>query len=265
MISAFVGPIFFLLILLNTVIAGQYELMTYLPAPANNQMFEISPKNMDVCSSYEKYLNSPPIFFEPLVCGHYDNKEYSGFERPNWEILDVNQNRSLIYKFDKELFWKNYDKWPYNGTWESRFNERLKEGPIILRKTKIDVLGKSPYTYNLDGIAETVIEYDYGGNCDPKSKEWKDHGAGKAYFYVGEDNTRIRVVADNINRIRDAILYKGKVYFIGFSNTDWDEKSNKKLKSRRYELWLYAPSGAGRVSSACRFKYIDSVKKKNRN
>ncbi len=242
----FVLIVVFIFLLPLYVLAGEYVF--------------VKGEGAEVCEAYKKNLNS----FNPhneyaMACERKVNPQFSDFQKPEWQKMDLRKNIELLKKI--ELFLGNYGD-PSNNIegWEEYIESRIKEEYISIDLCQIDI--------NNDGKKESVIKYN-DGSCP-------EGHYGAALLVLNDDRTEIDIqktkpLLQNPRTLKngplsegwdgtmyDIFIYKKKVYFDRWSYTDLS--SDGKTIIDAYDLlrvFLTEPNKKGNSSSReiCRYKF----------
>ncbi len=242
------------LFLYNEAISGNYELLKNYPTGHHSQMFEIDESNLEVCKAYEKNLNSFPEIRSVMVCERPINPKLTDFKKPDWQKLNALDLKNVIMRIDKQTpYYKIHPNYFNEEKWEETFKTRIEEGTIKQRYAKLEIDNDKYKHLKSESLPLYILEYDFGGKCDPSNDRWLENSGGIEYFITTKDLKEL-VPIIGLGSLRGVFVYEGEVYFDALSYS-WNEK----LKKRRYEIWLHILSyRSGEFSRAaiCRFRYI---------
>ena len=236
------------LLIFNQALAGHYELLGDYPTGVHDTKFQVFPENLEVCKAYEKNLNSFPEIHSVMVCERPINPKLKDFKKPDWQTLDVLENKDFIKKIEKQSVY--YRANPNNFSekqWDETFKARVEERGIKLRYAKLEI-DSDKYKY--------ILEYNFPGKCDPFDERWLENSGGIEYFITTKEMKEILPII-GLGELRGVFIYKGNIYFDALSYT-W----NDKLKKRQYEIWLYKmyyPTAEFARVPICRFGYTGKV------
>jgi len=220
----FVSIVFFIIFLLPVyVLAGEYVL--------------VKGEGIEVCEAYKKNLNSFNLHNEyAMACERKVNPQFSDFQKPQWQKMDLRKNIELLKKI--ELFLGNYGD-PSNNIegWEEYIESRIKEEYVSIDLCQIDI--------NNDGKKENVIKYN-DGSCPGGNY----YGAPLLVLNDGRteiDIQKTRPLLQNPRTLKngplsegwdgamyDIFIYKNKVYFDRWR--DGDVTSDGKTIIKTYDL-----------------------------
>jgi len=205
--------IFFLLIFICPVLsfAGEYVL--------------IEGKDREVCRAYEKNLNSFKHLKNAMVCERKLNPKFPDFKKPEWEKLDVWENRELVRMMDRYLWNRgNEDSNDKDmEKWLERLKERIKNNEITLSLARVDI--------DNNGTIDNVIQYDMG-TCSDTDESSFAIPDGRRFIVFNKGITAINTNLTFFTRAQrfGILTYKGRTYLDSFGGN---------LKFRNGKLSVY--------------------------
>ena len=213
------------------VLAGEYIL--------------VEGKGVKVCKEYGKNLNS---FGHFMLCERNINDDLIGFKKPEWQKLDLWENRDLVKNV--ELFlglqhdYMDSVKWP--KIWEDVLKDRIKRGSVAIMMSRVDICNS--------GKEENVIKY-ISGYCGSS----KSFGAPLLVLHdnrKGVDIAKTIPLMQNFKNVEgwhhamyDIFIYKNKVYF--------DRWSGKIDEVKYLKVFVNEIGESARVETKkiCRFRF----------
>jgi hypothetical protein len=167
-------------------------------------------EHAEVCTAFLKNLEALPPF-PPMVCELQFKPEFTDFKVPEWQDIDVWENRDLYLQILKTP--------PKNEAEKARalesFKGYIKTGMLAYRTAKFDI--------DNDGVYDQILETSRG-KCDPTSKKNRD-----AYLYRGYR------VYDSATRTADT---KKEAFYNG-GLPHWDVNTLFSYKGVTYYAELY--------------------------
>jgi len=244
------------LFIYHEAIAGDYELLEDYPTGVHDTKFQVFPENLQVCKAYENNLNSFPEMHSVMVCERPINPKLKDFKKPDWQTLDVLENKDFIKKIEKQLSYYRANPNNFNEKqWDETFNARVEEKGIKLRYAKLEIDSDKYKHVKSEYLPLYILEYEFRGKCDPSDDRWLKNSGGIEYFITNKEMKEIMPLI-GIGSLRGVFIYKGEIYFDSHSY-EWSSK----LKKSQSEIWLYkmylrlSASEFARIP-ICRFRYI---------
>lgn len=245
------------LLIFNQALAGHYELLGDYPTGVHDTKFQVFPENLEVCKAYEKNLNSFPEIRSVMVCERPINSKLKDFKKPDWQTLDVLENKDFIKKIEKQSEYYRANPNNFNEKqWDETFKARVEERGIKLRYAKLEIDSDKYKHVKSEYLPLYILEYEFRGKCDPFDERWLENSGGIEYFITTKEMKEILPII-GLGGLRGVFIYKGDIYFDALSYT-W----NDKLKKKQYEIWLYKMyyrTGEFARVPICRFRYIGKV------
>ncbi|MDI6728499.1 MAG: hypothetical protein QMD44_06180 [Thermodesulfovibrionales bacterium] len=223
----------------------------------------VKGKGVEVCEEYGKNLNS---FYLPhlyvMACERKINPEFTEFKWPEWEEIDLWENRELLKKVEHFLGLQGSYADPDKNIqeWEKILKDRIKKSYMyatIIMISQIDI--------DNDGKAENVIKYSDGA-C-PGGNYF-----GAPLIVLNDDKSEVDIektkpLLQNPNRsenqplsagwrfaMYDVFLHKNKAYFDRWSGDRW---IGSKDKIEFLKVFLTETDKKGKISTKeiCRYRF----------
>ncbi len=143
---------------LNSV--GQYKMIgDTIDVPQPNGISKLE-KHAEVCTAFLKNLEAFPSF-PPMACDVKFKPEFEDFKTPEWQDIDVWENRDL---------WLQIDRMPPKDEAEKErmladLKDRIKSGMVFFRTSRFDI--------DNDGVLDQVLKISTD-KCDPANRETND-------------------------------------------------------------------------------------------
>lgn len=241
-----VSIVVFIFMLPVYVLAGEYVL--------------IKGEGTEVCEAYKKNLNSFNLPHEyVMACGRRLNPQFTDFQKPECEKMDLRKNIELLKKI--ELFLGNYVVTSDNVKgWEEYVESRIKGKYISIDLYQIDI--------NNDGKKESIIKYN-DGSCP------QGHYGG-ALLVLNDERTEIDIentkpLLQNPRSLKngplsegwdgtmyDIFIYKKKAYFDRWRYGDLSSDGKTIIDTYNLlKVFLTEPAKKGNsiTREICRYKF----------
>lgn len=166
----------------------------------------VKGKGIEICELYQKNLNSfAPLHPSYLICERNFKPEFKEFSQPQWEEIDILENKELLKKIEDfvgEHRSNNPEEWIKEVKWD------IENRHTVMKQTKVDI--------DNDGKKENVIKYYrgicggtrfYGSSIVVVNNERKTIDPKK--IPLGPENEPVGIGY----WMYDIFNYKGKVYF----------------------------------------------------
>lgn len=141
-------------------VAGKYKMIEdsiYIPQSDGITKVE---KNAEVCTAFLKNLEAFPPF-PPMACDVKFKPEFTDFKTPEWQDIDVWENRDLWLQLARTPPKDNIEK-------EQRLaylKDRIKSGMVVFRTARFDI--------DNDGVPDKVLRIS-NDKCDPANGKTND-------------------------------------------------------------------------------------------
>lgn len=176
------------------------------PQPANAP--SMPEKHAEVCTAFLKVLEASTSSFPPMVCDVKFKPEFTDFKTPEWQDVDVWENRDLELQVGQRKPENEAEK----ELWLSNIKSYVKAGMLAYQTARFDI--------DNDGVPDQVLAR-IRGKCDPSNKKNNIAWIWRSY-----------AVYDPVTRKLDV----EKAKFYGFY---WDDKSLFSYKGVTYYASLF--------------------------
>jgi len=243
----------FIFLLPVYVLAGEYVL--------------VKGEGIEVCEAYGENLNSFNLHSEyTMACEREINPKFTDFKKPEWEELNIWENRELLKKVENFLglgsSFGDPDKNPQE--WETILKERMTGMyATTIRTAQIDI--------NNDGKKENVIEYNYG-SC-PGGNYY-----GAALLVLNDNRNEIDIdktkpLLQNSRYLKkgplsegwefamyDVFVYKNVTYFDRWSGNQWPVGKVGKENLKLLKVFVTKANKVGNVDTKeiCEYRFRSS-------
>lgn len=234
-----IGVIGIILFLPNLAMAGKYKMIEdsmFVPQPNGITKVE---EHAEVCTAFLKNLEAFPPF-PPMACDVKFKPEFTDFKTPEWQDIDVWENRAL--------YMQTFQTPPASETEKEHglvnLKAHIEAGMIALRTTQFDI--------DNDGVTEQILEVSNGKKCDPASKNKRDtyHYGYRIYdLETQKVDTEKNKFYDVYGSDDSLFSYKGTTYYAelfgGSTNKLYFGKLERPgkdgLRPTKYYIRLYRP------------------------